>query len=67
MCNTQFAWWKCCALRGKTPKMPFPAKREHIRLIFTVTNRGKVRFMIYEESLNADTLIKFLRRLVKDA
>jgi transposase len=55
------------APRGKTPAMLLPAKREHISLISTVTNRGKVRFMIYENSLNADTLIKFLKRLTRDA
>lgn len=54
------------APRGKTPAMLLPAKREHISLISTVTNRGKVRFMIYENSLNAETLIKFLKRLIKD-
>ena len=63
--NSQYG--RSYAPRGKTPAMPFPAKREHISLISTVTNRGKVRFMIYEDSLNADTLIKFLKRLIKDA
>jgi transposase len=54
------------APRGKTPTVLLPAKREHISLISTITNQGKVRFMVYEDSMNADTLIKFLKRLVKD-
>jgi transposase len=54
------------APRGKTPAMLLPAKREHISLISTVTNRGKVWFMIYENALNAETLIKCLKRLIKD-
>ncbi len=34
-------------------------------MISTVTNRGKLRFMMYKKSLNAEVLIKFLRRLTK--
>lgn len=54
------------APRGKTPAILLPAKREHISLISAITNQGKVRFMVYENSMNADTLIKFLKRLIKD-
>jgi transposase len=53
--------------RGKTPAMLIPAKRERINLISTITNQGKVRFMTYESTMNADMLIKFLKRLIKDA
>ncbi|MDY6910967.1 MAG: transposase [Chloroflexota bacterium] len=53
--------------RGKTPSMIIPAKRERINLISAVTNQGKIRFMAYESSMNADMLIKFLKRLIKDA
>ena len=53
--------------RGKTPAMLIPAKRERINLISTVTNQGMVRFMTYESTMNADMLIKFLKRLIKDA
>ena len=55
------------APRGKTPAMLVPAKRERINLISTVTNQGKVRFMVYEDTMKADTLMKFLKRLIKDA
>ncbi len=54
------------APRGQTPAVLLSAKREHISLISTVTNQGKVRFMVYENALNASTLIKFLKRLIKD-
>ena len=53
------------APRGKTPAVLLSAKREHINLISTVTNQGKVRFMVYENTLNAATMIKFLKRLIK--
>jgi transposase len=55
------------APRGKTPVIRLSAKREHINLISTVTNQGKVRFMIYKNTMNSQTMIKFLKRLVKDA
>ena len=55
------------APRGKTPAIRLCAKREHINLISTVTNQGKVRFMIYKNTMNSQTMIKFLTRLVKDA
>ena len=55
------------APRGKTPAIRLCAKREHINLISSITNQGKVRFMIYKDSMNSQTMIKFLKRLVKDA
>ena len=55
------------APRGKTPAIRLCAKREHINLISSVTNQGKVRFMIYKNTMNSQIMIKFLKRLVKDA
>jgi len=52
---------------GKTPAVRLPAKRERVSMISTVTNQGKVRFMLYENAMNAKTLIKFMTRLIKDA
>jgi transposase len=52
---------------GKTPAIRLPAKREKISMISTVTNQGKVRFMVYEDAMNAKTLIRFMTRLIKDA
>jgi transposase len=52
---------------GKTPAIRLPAKREKISMISTVTNQGKVRFMVYENAMNAKTLIRFMTRLIKDA
>jgi transposase len=53
--------------RGKTPAIRLSAKCKRINLISTLTNQGKVRFMIYENRMNADTFIKFMKRLIKDA
>ncbi|MFC1489169.1 IS630 family transposase [Thermodesulfobacteriota bacterium] len=52
---------------GKTPAVRLPAKRERVSMISSVTNQGKVRFMLYEQAMNSKTLIKFMSRLIKDA
>lgn len=55
------------APKGKTPLKRVSAKRSSVNLISTVTNQGKVRFMIYDEIFTAQMMIKFLKRLIKDA
>lgn len=52
---------------GKTPVINLCAKRQSINLISAITNQGTVRFMVYQNTLNSQTLIKFLKRLIKDA
>ena len=49
------------APRGKTPEIRLSAKRTSMNMISTVTNQGKVRFMIYEGSMNAGRMIRFLK------
>jgi DDE superfamily endonuclease len=44
-----------------------PAKRHTTSLISTLTNRGTLRFMIYEGALNAGLFLTFLKRLVRSA
>lgn len=36
-------------------------------MISTVTNQGKVRWMVYRDSFNAGVFIKFMGRLIKEA
>lgn len=55
------------APKGKTPIVRISAKRSSINMISTITNHGKVRFMLYRETMTSKVLIKFLSRLVKDA
>ncbi len=55
------------APKGKTPVIRLNARRKSASLISTVTNQGKVRFMIYSGAMNAQRLIKFFRCLIKDA
>ena len=43
------------------------ARRITQSMISAVSNRGLMRFMLYEGALNADRFVAFLRRLGKDA
>lgn len=52
---------------GKTPVQRVPGSRFATNMISTVTNQGKVRFMLYRETMTAPVLIRFLARLVRDA
>src|SRR3712207_3579336 len=55
------------APEGQTPVVARTAKRITRSMISAVSNRGLMRFMLYEGALNADRFIAFLRRLTKDA
>ena len=55
------------APKGKTPIMRLNANRKSISMISAVTNQGKVRFMVYKNTMNAELFIKFMGRLIKDA
>lgn len=50
---------------GETPVIPRPAQRFSQSMISSVTNRGEVRFMIYDGALNVAIFLKFLERLIK--
>lgn len=50
--------------RGKTPVIKSTGKRFRVNMISTVTNKGTLRFMLFEESFTADVFLRFLKRLV---
>ena len=55
------------APRGKTPVMEHTAKRFKINMISSITNRGKLRFMVYEQNMDASLFITFLERLIQSS
>jgi transposase len=55
------------APKGQTPIVRRTAKRISQSMISAVSNRGLMRFMLYQGALNVDCFITFLRRLIKDA
>lgn len=52
---------------GVTPVAYVQAKRLSTSMISSITNQGKVRFMIYKGGMNVDIFKRFLERLIKDA
>src|SRR5690348_9996880 len=52
---------------GHTPVLRRPGKRFSQSMISSLTNRGKLRFMVYEGALKAPIFLNFLQRLVREA
>ncbi len=59
---------RCYAPTGKTlVTFAVGGTRQKLSMIATVTNQGKTRWMIIDESFNSDKLIEFLQALIRDA
>lgn len=55
------------APKGKTPVIRLNAKRSSTNMISAITNQGKVRFKVFEGTMNADILMDFCKRLIQSA
>lgn len=55
------------APKGKTPVVRLSAKRASANMISAVTNQGKLRFKVFDGSMNVDIMIDFCERLIKSA
>lgn len=51
--------------KGKTPIVRMKSKRMSVNIISSISKLGKMRFMIYEGSINIKILTKFTDRLLK--
>ena len=65
--SNQANYGKSYAPKGETPVIPRPAARFSQSMISSLTNQGKLRFMVYDGALNAHIFLRFLQRLIKDA
>jgi len=52
---------------GATPELIVPGSRFSVNMVSSVTNQGKVRWMIYTGKMNAALFIVFLARLIAGA
>jgi transposase len=52
---------------GETPELTVPGTRFSANMISTLTNQGKVRWMVYTGKMNAALFIVFLTRLIAGA
>jgi len=51
--------------KGRTPVIPGTGQRFRCQMISTITNRGKLAFMVFRERFTARVFLKFLRRLLR--
>ena len=54
------------APRGRTPVVYGSGERFSTSMVSAISNRGLMRFMVYEGALRVGTFLNFLRRLIKD-
>jgi transposase len=65
--SNQANYGRSFAPKGQTPIIRRPARRFSQSMISSLTNQGKLRFMIYEGALNTTIFLNFLRRLIREA
>jgi transposase len=54
------------APKGKTPEAKLNSSHKmRVSIMSAISNQGKLRFMIYEETMTQQRLIKFMKRLIK--
>ncbi len=54
--------------KGQTPVLVLSqAKRERVNMVSTITNQGKLHFMVYDDKFTAQVFIKFLKQLIKQS
>jgi transposase len=66
-CKNQCNHGRSYAPKGKTPVKVQMSKQFKVNMISTVTNQGKVQFMIYSENMHADKFIEFLQQLIRSS
>jgi len=66
-CQNECNYVKGYALKGQTPTLPYGDQKLRVNMISSITNQGKLRFMFYHDKFNAQTFLKFIKRLVKDS
>ena len=55
------------APKGKTPVRTVLSQRRSVSFLSTISNTGTLRFMVLKKAIDAPTLIRFFRRLCRDA
>lgn len=53
--------------RGRTPVIPGTGQCFRCNMISTITNKGKLNFMVFKERFCSDVFLDFLRRMVRQS
>jgi transposase len=51
--------------RGQTPVIPGTGQRFRCQMMSTITNRGALSFMVFQESFTSRVFLRFVRRLLR--
>ena len=51
--------------KGQPPILPVVTKKERVNMISALTSQGEVRYMLYEDSMNQQHLITFMRNMLQ--
>jgi len=54
------------APKGRPPVMKYAVKRAKLNMLSAINNQGKVRFMLFPDSMTQQKLIEFMRRMIQD-
>jgi hypothetical protein len=52
-------------VKGKTPVVKRTGNRFSCNMISTITNLGKLRFMVFHENFTEDVFLRFLNKLIR--
>jgi transposase len=66
-CQNECNYVKGYAPIGQTPVLPVSTDKHRVNIISTVTNQGKLRFMFFDGSFNAEVFLTFIKRLVNES
>jgi len=66
VCNTE-NYERGYAPKGQPPVLNVETKRERVNMISAITNKGSVRFMVYDSAMTQQILLDFMRRLIADS
>lgn len=54
-------------MKGRTPVIPGTGKRFRCNMMSSITNQGKLAFMVFTKSFTAAVMIEFLSRLIRQS
>ena len=54
------------SVKGQTPILETPSEKFSVNMVSAIASRGDVRFMLFENYMNGELFVEFLRRLTKD-
>jgi transposase len=64
--DNQVHYQRGYAPKGSPPVICVDSKQERVNMMSAINNHGKIRFMIFEENMNQQRLIEFMRRMIYD-